>query len=119
MPQTKVFIKTFMCPTGLGDLNASCRFHRAFDNLPEDKMCPTCKKLLVKSINPLDKITMTVMGEEDIEVEIDQVKNRKTAGKSNKDDPDLSNIDKENVYRNKRKQDIIAAIVSAKLLEDI
>ena len=70
MPQTKIFIKTFMCPTGLGNLNASCRFHRASDNMPADNLCPTCKLVLVKSTQPQDKITMTVMGEEDIEPEI-------------------------------------------------
>ena len=59
-----------MCPNGLGNPNASCRFHRAFDNLPKDKLCPTCKLALVKSTDPNDKITMTVMGEEDIEPEI-------------------------------------------------
>jgi len=70
---------TFMCPTGLGNPNASCRFHRASDNLPEDNMCPTCKLELVKSTLPEDKMTKTVMGEEDIEVEIedrDEVKHR-------------------------------------------
>ena len=70
MPKTIIQINTMFCPTGLGNPNASCRFHRASDNMTPDGKCPTCKLDLVKSIDPLDKITMTVMGEEDIEEEI-------------------------------------------------
>ena len=118
MPKTIIQQITFMCPTGLGNPNASCRFHRASDNLPPDNMCPTCKKTLVKSTDPLDKITMTVMGEEDIETEIEQIKTRKQEGKEEKNDPDLSTIAKENTHRNKRIEDINKAIIEARKLED-
>ena len=108
-----------MCPTGLGNPNASCRFHRASNNMTPDGKCPTCKLDLVKSIDPLDKITMTVMGEEDIEEEIKQIKDRKQKGKENKEDPDVSTPAKENVHRNKRKQDIVEAIIKAREHEDL
>jgi len=118
MPQVKISQITFMCPTGLGNPNAPCRFHRASDNLPPDNMCPTCKKVLVKSTDPNDKITMTVMGEEDIDTEIEQIKERKQKGESRKDDPNVSNPAKENVYRTKRKADIAKAIIEARKLSD-
>jgi len=79
---------------------------------------PTCHLDLVKSTDPNDKITMTVMGEEDIETEIEQIKDRKLKGEKN-NDPDVSTIAKENAYRTKRKKDIQDAIKSAKLLEDV
>ena len=112
MPKTIVQQITMMCPTGLGNPNASCRFHRASDNLPKDKKCPDCKLKLVKATDKNDKITMTVMGEEDIETEIQELKNGK------RKDIDVSTVAKENAYRAKRKQDIAEAIVEAKKLED-
>ena len=118
MPKTKIQQITMMCPTGLGNPNASCRFHRASDNLPSDNMCPTCKLVLVKSIDSQDKITKTVMGEEDIETEIEQIKDRKQKGEKKKDDPDLSTTVIENAHLEKRKEDIRKAIISVKLLED-
>jgi hypothetical protein len=113
MAQTTIKVKTFMCPNGLGNPNASCRFHRAFDNLPIDKMCPTCRLALVKSTDPNDKITMTVMGVEDIEPEIEQ------AIKGERKDIDVSTEAKKVAYRAKRKQDIVEAIRVAKLSEDV
>ena len=107
MPKTIIKQITMMCPTGLGNPNASCRFHRASDNMTPDGKCPTCHLDLVKSTDPLDKITMTVMGEEDIETEITEIKKRKTEGKDDKNDPDVSTLAKENSYRNKRKVDIV------------
>ena len=101
-----------MCPTGLGNPNASCRFHRASNNMTPDGKCPTCKLDLVKSTDSLDKITMTVMGEEDIETEIKEAKDGK------RKDIDVSSIAKENAYRAKRKGDIQAAISEARKLED-
>ena len=102
-----------MCPTGLGNPNASCRFHRASDDMTADGMCPTCHLLLVKSTDPSDKITMTVMGEEDIEPEIlkdDEEKTKKGKAK-------MTNTEK-TAYRNKRKGDIAEAIRVARFLED-
>ena len=118
MPKTIVQQITMMCPTGLGNPNASCRFHRASNNLPEDGKCPTCNLILEKATDSLDKITMTVMGEEDIETEIEQIKTRKQEGKEEKNDPDLSTIAKENTHRNKRIEDINKAIIEARKLED-
>ena len=62
MPTTIIQVQTFMCPTGLGNPNASCRFHRASNNMTPDGKCPKCNLVLVQSTDPLDKITMTVMG---------------------------------------------------------
>lgn len=103
-----------MCPTGLGNSNASCRFHRASDNLPADEMCPHCKLVLVKSTDPQDKITMTVIGEEDIETEILKDDEEKT-----KQGKVKMSVSKKDAYRIKRKQDIVEAIQKARLLEDI
>ena len=110
--KTIIQIVTMMCPTGLGNPNASCRFHRASDNMTPDGKCPKCNLDLVKSTDPLDKITMTIMGEEDIETEITEAKDGK------RKDIDISTVAKENAYINKRKADIIEAIKKAKLLED-
>ena len=70
MPKTIVYTRTFICPTGKGDKAASCRFHRADDNLPSDGKCPKCKLELVEATDLFDMITMTVIGDEDIEEEI-------------------------------------------------
>ena len=118
MPKTIIQISTMMCPTGLGNPNASCRFHRASNNMTPDGKCPTCKLDLVKSTDPLDKITMTVMGEEDIETEIAQIKERKLKGEKN-NDPDVSTLAKENAHREKRKEDIRLAIVEARKLQSL
>lgn len=107
-----------MCPTGLGNPNASCRFHRASNNMTPDGKCPKCNLDLVKSTDPLDKITMTVMGEEDIEIEIEQIKDRKLKGEKN-NDPDLSTKKKEDDHREKRREDIKQAIIEARKREDI
>lgn len=85
--------------------------------------CPSCAlkgiiSNLILEVNLDKKITMTVMGEEDIEDEIQEIKKRKIEGKNSKNDPDVSTLAKENVHRNKRKADIQEAIKSAKLLED-
>lgn len=113
MPKTIIQIQTMMCPTGLGNPNASCRFHRASNNMTPDGKCPTCKLVLVKSTDPNDKITMTVMGEEDIEDELVKDDEEKT-----KQGKVKMTVGEKTAYRNKRKQDIIEAIKSAKLHED-
>src|SRR3990167_5177735 len=115
--KTIIQIVTMMCPTGLGNPNASCHFHRASDNMTPDGKCPKCNLDLVKSTDPLDKITMTIMGEEDIETEIEQIKDRKQKGEKT-NDPDISTLAKENAHREKRKADIVEAIKKAKVLED-
>lgn len=113
MPRTEIKVKTFMCPNGVGNPNASCRFHRAFDNLPADRMCPTCKLELVKSTDPEDKITMTVMGEEDIEPEIEEML------KDEEKKKEISTEAKKTAYREKRKNDIVEAVARARTFEDI
>ena len=114
MPKTIFPQITMMCPTGLGNPDAPCRFHRASNNMTPDGKCPTCKLDLVKSTDSLDKITMTVMGEEDIEPEIEE--EDKKRGKENKP---LMNTEEKTAYRTKRKKDITEAIKAAKQFEDI
>jgi len=72
MPHTIIKVKTFMCPHGLGNEDAECRFHRAFNNLTVDGLCPDCHVPLEKATLDDDRITMTVMGEEEIESEIEE-----------------------------------------------
>jgi len=74
MPKTIVYIKTFICPNGAGHAHQPevCRFHRAFDNLPEDGLCSDCGLLLEKAVLLEDKMCKTIMGAEDIESEIEQ-----------------------------------------------
>ena len=67
MPQTIIKIKTFICPTGVGNIDASCRFHRSIDNLPADMMCPRCKVELVPAVQENDFVTVTIMGEYEVE----------------------------------------------------
>lgn len=124
-------IKTWGCDCGyhqdfepnqeLMDLHFNSDVSFRVSNLKADQ-CPSCALKgkvgnLVIETNPDKKITMTVMGEEDIETEILEIKERKLKGEKN-NDPDISTLAKENDYRNKRKADIVSAIVSAKLLED-
>lgn len=113
MPKTIIQQITMMCPTGLGNPNASCRFHRTSNNMTPDGKCPHCKLDLVKSTDPLDKITMTVMGEEDIETEIEREDEERVKGGKAK----RTGVEKV-AHREKRKEDIRKAIIEAKKLED-
>lgn len=118
MPKTIIKVKTYMCPSGLENINAECRFHRASNNLPEDGKCPDCQEVLVIATHPHDQITMTILGEEDIEKEIEHIKVRKKQEvRGGEDDPDVSTKVKEDAYREKRKKDIKDAILKAKKLE--
>jgi hypothetical protein len=113
MPKTIIKVETYMCPDGIGDTSASCRFHRAVDNLTKNKKCPTCNLELVKATDDNDRITTTIIGEEDIEVEIEQ----------EIEEPGTHNIDvsteaEKTAYRTKRKKDIEDAIKKARLVED-
>lgn len=56
-----------MCPTGLGNPNTSCRFHRASNNLPEDNLCPKCNLELVQATLPEDQMTITIRDEADFD----------------------------------------------------
>lgn len=113
MPQTIIKIKTFMCPLGIGNTDGECRFHVAVDKMPADGKCPFHRLELGKTSRDEDKITVTVMGEEDIEKELDEKHPRplqeKIAGSAAKD-PDS--------YRDERKQVIKEAIAEARKLED-
>ena len=84
MPKTIIRTRTLMCPLGIGRRGEpdACRFHRATENVaditppvepgqpPASPLCPVHKVALVKASLPQDCITMTVMGEEEIEPEI-------------------------------------------------
>ena len=118
MPQTKIFVTTYMCPNGIGNVDAECRFHRRWDNLPKDNKCPTCKSELVKAVLDEDRMTMIVIGEEDIEPEIERIEKRKGKGEPKMDDPDVSTGAKKNAYQAKRRKDIQEAIREARKHED-
>jgi len=72
MPHTIIKVKTFMCPEGIGNVDSECRFHRRWDNLPEDNQCPHCHLELVKATTDDDRQTLTVIGPEDIDIEIEE-----------------------------------------------
>ena len=94
-----------MCPLGLGNPNAECRFHRASDNMTPDGKCPVHKLDLVKTTAPDDKITITVMGEDELDThEIPEGKDKMRK---------LTAQEKQE-YRDKIRADII----KYKLLED-
>jgi len=115
MPKTIIKIKTWVCPL--------CDYHQDFDANDIDLMalhfrglplgyCPSCRKEaeLVSEVNPDKKATHTIMGEEDIELEITE---ERTKGF------DISTEAKKNAYRGKRRKDIQDAIARARDLEDI
>ena len=66
-----------------------------------------------KETNPNKKITITIMGEEDIETEIEEMEKDDGEKKGKK----MTEAEK-TVYRNKRKKDIVDAIKEAKKYED-
>lgn len=114
MPKTIIKIKTWFCPL--------CDYHQDFDANDIDLMalhfrglplghCPSCKNEteLIRETNPDKKTTFTIMGEEEIEGEIER---GATKGF------DISTEAKKNSYRIKRKKDIQDAIIKAKKLED-
>lgn len=83
----------------------------------ELEVCPYCRTPLTLETDENKKVTITIMGEEDIETEIEKIKERKLKGEKN-NDPDLSTKKKEDDHREKRKKDIIEAITEAKKHED-
>jgi hypothetical protein len=114
MPQTIIKIKTWFCP--------QCGYYQDFEPTKElmlkhfgkeDDFCPSCKGAkLIRQADPEKKVTITIMGEEDIEKEIEEAKSGK------RKDIDVSTVAKENAYRAKRKKDIQEAIARFRLLED-
>ena len=72
MPHTIIKVATYMCPEGIGNVDSECRFHRRWDNLPDDNQCPHCHLELVKATADDDRQTLTVIGPEHIELEIQE-----------------------------------------------
>ena len=105
MPHTVIKVATYMCPEGLGNVHSTCRFHRRWDNLPDDNKCPHCDLELVKAITDDDRQTLTVIGPEDIELEITEL---------GLDDPDEISS-----HRAARTADMNAAIIAARVHEDL
>ena len=126
MPKTIIRTRTLMCPEGIGRLGHpdACRFHRAVENVaditpsvepgqpPASPSCPVHKVALVKATLPQDCITMTVMGEEDIEPEIE----REDVERRRRGQAVRTNAEKAS-HRAKRRQDIAAAIIEARARE--
>ena len=116
MPQTIIKVKTFMCPLGVGHHGPPgvCRFARREDLQPLDGRCPVHGLPLIKTTLSVDTIFNNIMGEEDIEPEIEQEDiERIRRGQATR-----TTAEKE-AYRTKRKQDIAQAIIEARKLEDI
>jgi hypothetical protein len=111
MPRTVIKVTTYMCPDGIGDVNAECRFHRRYDNLPADNQCPNCNLTLVKATSDDDRQTLTVIGAEDIELEILDPKIIEERG--------LDNADAISSYRAARTLEMEAAIIAARVHEDL
>ena len=125
--KTIIKIKTWKCP--------ECDYHQDFKptqkllnlHFPEgveEDCCPACylrrnpkrireKVKMEKETNPNKKITITIMGEEDIETEIEEMEKDDGEKKGKK----MTEAEK-TVYRNKRKKDIVDAIKEAKKYED-
>lgn len=74
--------------------------------------------MLQQETDPKRKAIVTIMGEEDIDVEIEKMKERKVKGEFSAKDVDVSTPEKENTHRTKRREDIRLAILRAKELED-
>jgi len=68
---------------------------------------------MVKAVTDKGKITVRIMGEEDIEQEIINLNEQK----KEKTGEDMTTLEKEN-HREKRKLDIQEAITKARLVED-
>ncbi len=107
-----------MCPLGIGNIDGPCRFHVPIDKMPKDGLCPTHKKKLEKTTKDEDRITVTVMGEEDIEKELDPNDARPMKKGRMLGGADGGNEDEKKAYREERKKDIEEAILSARELED-
>ena len=134
MPKTIIKIKTWGC--------TKCNYHQDFEptgelmNLHFNQStpftlsdiqvneCPSCALKgdrgvsMRKETVVSKKMEMTVMGEEDIEPEIETIEDRRQKGEVSLDDPDISTTAKKNAYRIKRKKDIVEAIKKAKEYED-
>ena len=128
MPQTVIKIKTWTCKT--------CTYKQDFEPT-QDSMnlhfnqargfrlshvkaddCPSCllrgeSSKLVRGVTDKEKMTMRVMGEEDLEQEIVDldIQKKERTGKG-------MTVLQKSSHRKKRKEDIQEAIKKARLLED-
>lgn len=113
--QTIIKIKTYSC--------LECNYHQDFEPTPElmrlnhyrsDNICPSCKKQpLVLQTDNAKKAIITVIGEKDIEDEINPEKSRPLKHKM-----PVNTLEEKEAYRTQRKADITKAIVEARKLED-
>ena len=133
MPKTIIKIKTWRCVTcdysqDFEPTQDNCDKHFNSDekfkisNVKKNE-CPSCRLKgsigqMAREINVNKKITLTVMGKEDIEDEINDIKKENLKDNFGVIKHDLSTPAKENVYRDKRKEDISEAIIEARKLED-
>ncbi len=98
---TQIKIKTWSC---------ECGYHQDFESTD---ICPSCKlHLLKKQDDPKHKITITVLNESDIDLEI---KERQRRGVN---DIDLSTLTKRNAFKKKRISEIQKVHKDIKKLED-
>lgn len=112
MPRTVIFQQTWMCPNGIGKNDpvlgipeGTCRAQG-----PEGAICSIHKVPLVRATLMRDLAAKTVMGEEDIEIEIAQ---ERTTPRG----IDVSSAAAANLYRARRRQDIARVIVEARVTE--
>ena len=115
MSKTIIKIKTWVCP--------KCDYHQDFE--PTEKLtllnpgysenvCPSCKQVALEKETRNDKkVTMTIMGEEDIDGEITEENEKRT-----KEGNAEMTTSQKTAYRTKRKKDIEKAITKAKTYED-
>jgi len=128
MPQTVIKIKTWTCETCTYKQDfeptrkaMSSHFSKGFKDISHDvkaNECPCCSlkgenSKMVKAVTDKGKITVRIMGEEDIEQEIINLNEQK----KEKTGEDMTTLEKEN-HREKRKLDIQEAITKARLVED-
>lgn len=114
MTKTIVLQKTWLCPDGIGKNDpvlgippGTCRTQG-----PEGAFCPLHQVPLVRATLLLDLATKTVMGEEDIDPEIDRLDLGRVAQGKAKHSPQ-----ERAAHRVKRLQDIAEAIVAARKTE--
>lgn len=135
MPHTIIEIRTWSCPEcgykqdfeptqELMDLHFNSSPTCKLTNCQENE-CPCCAlenmrgKQMGPETDPAKKMRMTVMGEEDIEEEISRILEANEEGIISAKNPDLSTESKKTVYRAARKEDIAAAIIAARVHEDL
>jgi ribosomal 50S subunit-recycling heat shock protein len=128
MPQTVIKIETWTCKTctykqdfeptqEAMDLHFNRTSKFRLNNVKANE-CPCCllkgeNSKMAKEVTDKGKITVRIMGEEDIEQEIIDLNKQE----KEKTGEDMTTLEKEN-HREKRKLDIQEAITKARLVED-